>query len=118
MGEAIRLANQLGVNVIWEIVQERATLLRARLAEIPKVTVTDVGKVKSGIVSFISAAKSPEEIARHLRARRINVTTSSVASTRFDMEDRGLDKVVRASVHYLTTDEEIELLVSAVRELG
>jgi cysteine desulfurase/selenocysteine lyase len=92
--------------------------LRARLAEIPKVTVTDVGKVKSGIVSFISAAKSPEEIARHLRARRINVTTSSVASTRFDMEDRGLDKVVRASVHYLTTDEEIELLVSAVRELG
>jgi cysteine desulfurase/selenocysteine lyase len=118
MGEAIRLANQLGADAIWAIVQERAALLRSRLVEVPGVTVTDVGQVKSGIVSFISAAESPEEIARHLKARRINVTTSSVASTRFDMEDRGLDKVVRASVHYLTTDEEIELLVSAVRELG
>jgi selenocysteine lyase/cysteine desulfurase len=118
MGEAIRLANQLGADAIWAIVQERAALLRSRLVEVPGVTVTDVGQVKSGIVSFISAAESPEEIARHLKARRINVTTSSVASTRFDMEDRGLDKVVRASVHYLTSDEEIELLVSAVRELG
>jgi selenocysteine lyase/cysteine desulfurase len=30
------------------------------------------------------------------------------------MEARGLDKVVRSSVHYLTTDEEIDQLVTAL----
>jgi selenocysteine lyase/cysteine desulfurase len=33
------------------------------------------------------------------------------------MEDRGLEKVVRSSVHYLTTDEEIDLLIATLRGL-
>jgi selenocysteine lyase/cysteine desulfurase len=37
-----------------------------------------------------------------------------VTSTRYDMEARQLDDIVRASVHYLTTDEEIRILVDAV----
>jgi selenocysteine lyase/cysteine desulfurase len=46
------------------------------------------------------------------------VVTSTVFSTRYDMEARGLNEMVRASVHYLTTDEEIEKLVAVVAELG
>jgi cysteine desulfurase/selenocysteine lyase len=118
MGEAIRLANGLGLDWIWQRIEEQAALLRKYLADVPGVTVTDVGLVQSGIVSFVVAKRSPVEVAAHLGKRRINVTTSSVASTRFDMEERGLDSVVRSSVHYLTTTEEIEALVAAVRELG
>jgi selenocysteine lyase/cysteine desulfurase len=117
MGEAIRLANALGLDAIWERIQHQAALLRTRLAEIPGVAVTDVGAVQSGIVTFTMEGMAPDEIQRRLHAQRINTTTSSVASTRFDMEDRGLEKVVRSSVHYLTTDEEIDRLVTALRGL-
>ena len=30
------------------------------------------------------------------------------------MEDRGLEMVVRSSIHYLTTDEEIDRLANAI----
>ena len=117
MGEAIRLANALGGDAIWARIQQQAALLRSRLAEIPGVTVTDIGAIQSGIVTFTMEGSDPDDIQRRLLAQRINVTTSSVASTRFDMEDRGLEKVVRSSVHYLTTDDEIDHLVSALGAL-
>ncbi len=111
MGEAITLAKSLGLDAVWDRIQQQATTLRTRLAEIPGVSVTDVGEVQSGIVTFTYDGIDPDEIQKRLHAQRINVTTSSVASTRFDMEARGLEKVVRSSVHYLTTDEEIDQLV-------
>ena len=116
MGEAVDLARSIGLDRIWERVIRQATSFRERLAELPGVTVTDVGEVQSGIVTFIVEGWSPKDIQSHLAARSINVTTSSVASTRFDMEDRGLEMVVRASVHYLTTDDEIDHLIVALRE--
>jgi selenocysteine lyase/cysteine desulfurase len=38
----------------------------------------------------------------------INVSVSSVESTRLDMDERGLGEIVRASVHYYNSEEEIE----------
>ena len=78
------------------------------------MTVTDVGTVQSGIVTFTHDGIASDDIQQRLYAQRLNVTTSSVASTRFDMESRGLENVVRSSVHYLTTDEEIDQLVTAL----
>ena len=43
---------------------------------------------------------------------------SAVTSTRFDMEARGLREVVRASVHYYNSDEEIARFCAAVAALG
>jgi selenocysteine lyase/cysteine desulfurase len=118
MGEAIQLALDLGLEAIWEHVQERGARLRDRLATIPGVTVTDIGHVQSGIVTFTVDGVPADQIAAELSRQRINVTTSSRSSTRFDMEDRGLDKVVRSSVHYLTTDAEIDQLCGAVAGLS
>ena len=58
-----------------------------------------------------------EEVRRHLAGRRINVSVSRIGSTRTDFEARGLDEVVRASVHYYNTREEVDALVRAVAEL-
>jgi selenocysteine lyase/cysteine desulfurase len=118
MGQAIQLALEIGVGAIWELVQSRGNDLRERLAAVPAVTVTDIGQVRSGIVTFILDGVSADDVAKRLKRERINVSTSSQSSTRFDMEDRGLDKVVRSSVHYLTTDAEIERLVTAVATLN
>jgi cysteine desulfurase/selenocysteine lyase len=48
------------------------------------------------------------EIQRALAQSRINVTVSQQSSTRLDMEARGLTSVVRASVHYYNSEDEVE----------
>jgi len=92
--------------------------LRTALAAVPGVAVRDLGRDRCGIVSFTVEARKPVELRDALRARRINVSVTSRSSTRLDMEARGLDSMVRASVHYYNTDEEVQRFVGAVNELS
>lgn len=117
MGAAIDYASTLGLDRIWNTLHHQAEHLRARLADLPGITVHDLGAVKGGIVTFDHATISPGEISNTLKTRKINTVTSSVFSTRYDMEARGLAKLVRASVQYLTTNDEIDQLVTAVAEI-
>ncbi len=52
-----------------------------------------------------------------LRAQQINVSVSSLTSTRLDMAARGLSTVVRASVHYCNCREEIDQLCAALSDI-
>jgi cysteine desulfurase / selenocysteine lyase len=72
------------------------------------VTVRDIGVERCGIVTFTADGVGAREMQQALVKRSMNVTISTVASTRFDMETRGLNEVVRASVHYYNDDAEIE----------
>lgn len=115
MRAAVEKALDLGAEAIWEAISRQAATLRSRLSELPAVELQEVGRDKGGIVTFTHTRFDPEQVASKLAASGINVSTSSVFSTRYDMEARGIEKVVRASVHYLTTDDEIERLVDALR---
>lgn len=118
LGAAVDYARDLGVDAIWARIQRQAILLRARLAAIPGVTVRDLGVVQGGIVTFTVDGVAPMDIQSALRAQTINVSVSTVSSTRYDLEARGIPELVRASVHYVTTDEEIEQLGAAVERLA
>lgn len=118
LGAAVDYAMSLGLEAIWDRVQCQAACLRARLGEIPGVTIRDLGAVQGGIVTFTHDRLAPDVIARRLVSRKINVTSSTVMSTRFDMEARGLPALTRASVHYLTTDEEIETLTGELARMA
>jgi selenocysteine lyase/cysteine desulfurase len=48
--------------------------------------------------------------------QKMNVSISSAASTRLDMDQRGLSRVIRASVHYYNTEEEIERFYDSVSD--
>ena len=52
---------------------------------------------------------------RLLAVDHVNVSLMDAASARLDFDRRGLGEVVRASVHYYNSEEEIDLLVDAVR---
>jgi cysteine desulfurase/selenocysteine lyase len=114
MGAAIDYARDRGLDAIWERIQPIAAGLRADLSAIPGVMVTDLGAVQGGIVTFTVAGKNADDVCDAIKAANINVTSSSVFSTRYDMEARGLAKVVRASVHYLTTPAECAALLNVV----
>jgi selenocysteine lyase/cysteine desulfurase len=67
-----------------------------------------MGAERCGIVSFTVDGQDPDAISRALAGCRINTSVSRLTSTRLDMEGRGLDAVVRASVHYYNTEAEVE----------
>lgn len=114
LGAAVDLALDLGLDPIWAKIERQAKVLRRQLTGVPGVIVRDLGAIKGGIVTFDVAGIPPKKIVSALRDKRINTSASSVYSTRYDMEHRGLAELVRASVSYLTTDEEIDLLVGAL----
>ena len=111
---AIDYALGWGLHAIRDRVYGLAATLRERLAAVPGVTVRDLGAEKCGIVTFTLAGRTATEVKASLAAEAIHVGTSSQASTRLDMEARGLTELVRASVHYYTTEEEIGRLTEHV----
>jgi cysteine desulfurase/selenocysteine lyase len=117
-GVAIEYALALGLKKIERRVQDLAAQLRERLAEVEGVTVRDLGRVRCGIVTFTCNGHSPGEVMQRLRAKGIAVRTVERSSTRIDMERRGLDELVRASVHYYNTEAEIERLCEALGSIS
>jgi cysteine desulfurase/selenocysteine lyase len=115
LGVAIEYAQALGLKNIEPRVQQLGALLRERLGEVKGVTVQDLGRVRSGIVTFTCQGHAAGEVMQRLKEQGIAVRVSERSSTRIDMERRGLEELVRASVHYYNTEEEIERLCEAVR---
>jgi len=82
------------------------------------VVVHDLGAERCGIVTFTAEGLGAAEVKARLAAQRINVTVSTVNSTRFDMEARRLEPLVRASVHYYNTEDEIDRFSRAIEAMG
>jgi selenocysteine lyase/cysteine desulfurase len=108
LGVAVDYALQQGVDTTWRRIKNLAYTLRTRLSPLPGVIVHDRGVTQCGIVTFSVEGQDPAEIKRQLAEHAINVSVTERSSTRLDLEARGLTSLVRASVHYFNTEEEIE----------
>jgi cysteine desulfurase/selenocysteine lyase len=117
LGVAVDYALQWGLEAIWGRITRLAGELRRQLSTIPGITVRDQGVEQCGIVSFTVAGKDAEEVQQLLAKARINVSVSRLSSTRLDMEARGLPDLVRASVHYYNTEEEIKRFCTVLRSI-
>lgn len=116
LAEAMDHALLWGLDAIAERVQGLAASLREGLDALPGVTTRDPGLRKSGIVTFTVDGQDAMAIMKRLAAQRINVTVGRKEIARLDLEERGLDKVVRASVHYFNTEREVERFVEAIAQ--
>jgi selenocysteine lyase/cysteine desulfurase len=114
LGVAIDYALGWGLPAIAARVTALAARLRTDLAALPGVAVRDLGARRCGIVTFTVDGSPASRVMQHLAQRAINVTVSTAASTLLDMQARGLTEVVRASVHYYNTEDEIARLCEAV----
>lgn len=117
LGVAIDYALQWNMTVIWRRIKTLAYMLRTRLSPLPGVIVRDRGVNQGGIVTFTVENKDPQEIKAALSQQRINVTVTQRRGTLLDMDARGLESAVRASVHYYNSEEEIERFCKAVEGL-
>lgn len=115
LGVAIDYALGWGLKAIRDRIQPLAQRLRDRLAAIDGVEVLDEGVEKCGIVTFRKAGEDPEETKRRLKARGIHVSVSGDSGARVGYARRGIDTTVRASVHYITREEEVSSLVESTK---
>jgi selenocysteine lyase/cysteine desulfurase len=111
---AARYLLDLGVDVVEREVTRRGAYLRAALAEVPGVTVRDLGARQSGLVTFTVDGLSADEVQVALARQDIAVSITRRSSTFYDMARRGLVEMVRASPHYFVTDAQLDVAVGAV----
>lgn len=112
---AIAEALEIGVDAIAARVQMLAVLLRQALGELPHLRLHDLGDgPRSGLVSFTVDGETPVAVKARLAEMGIRVGANGVPYTPLDMQARGLDGVVRASLSWLNDEKDIERLASAL----
>ncbi len=117
LGVAIDYALGWGIEATWARIRSLAALLRERLDGLPGVAVRDIGVEQCGIVTFTVAGHDPSRLVDALLARGINVSFTTRVGTRLDMEARGLSAMLRASVHYYNSEDEIERFCTTLTAL-
>lgn len=118
LGVAVDHALGWGIDAIAERNRGLAEGLRARLREIPSVTVRDRGAQLCAITTFTIDGIDPAEVKARLRADGANVSVATLDSAQLDLSHRGLDSVVRASLHYVTTEDELDRFAELVRAIA
>lgn len=121
LGVAVEYAMAVGLDNIFNRVVALAAELRQQLAVIPDVTVRDLPgsgrESQSGIVTFTHERHSAQKIFERMRDQRINVRVAPIFGALIDAEQRRLPEMVRSSVHYYNSDEEIARFAGALRAL-
>lgn len=112
---AFDYAWELGIESIWERVQLLAAQLRDQLRAVPGVQVMDLGAVQSGIVSFYANQLEADHLKERLLANQINVSLIHRSGALLDSLHRDLPPMIRASVHYYNTGEEITQFITSLR---
>ncbi|MCH2671122.1 MAG: aminotransferase class V-fold PLP-dependent enzyme [Dehalococcoidia bacterium] len=107
--EATKFVQAVGIKNIEERNLTLADSAKAKLAEIPGVTVNSPleRSASSGLVSFAIAGQEPEPVVEQLWANH-----------RLVVRQVGNPAGVRASLHFFNTEDEVDLLVGGVRELA
>ena len=118
LGRAVDYALALGLDAIEPRVISLARSLRATLSEIPGVSVHDTGRRQCGIVTFSVTDRPAGEVVASLEALGANTHVAGLQDSRLDFEHRGLPDLVRASVHYYNTEDEIDRFGELVRAIA
>ncbi|MGW5877396.1 aminotransferase class V-fold PLP-dependent enzyme [Nocardiopsis terrae] len=115
LGVAARYARGVGMGWARERIGGLSGSLREGLAGVPGVAVRDRGRERSGIVTFTVAGREAPWVVGELRERGVRVGVSRPGEQRWS--GAGEDAVVRASVHYYNTEEELGRVVDEVGRL-
>ena len=117
LGRAVDYSMEIGLELIQKRVFELAAILRAELEETGAVRLTDEGYQKCGIVTFEHKKIKAAEMKALMREQNINVSISSGSGMKLSYLARGLDELVRASLHYYNTTDEIQKFIAIIKSV-
>jgi selenocysteine lyase/cysteine desulfurase len=114
--EAVRYALNVGVAEI----EKRNALLCAKVREglnVLGLRILDKGKHQSSIITVALPGKNPGVVMQQLRDRKVNTSISYREYAVIDYDAKGVGWGLRISPHYYNNEEEIALLMVALREI-
>ncbi|HEX6355421.1 aminotransferase class V-fold PLP-dependent enzyme [Actinophytocola sp.] len=117
LGVAIDYALSWGVENTWPRIRQLAEDLRADIASIPGVTVHDRGQERCGTVAITVRGWDAASVRAELHRAGINTWVCLANSACVDMRKRGLDSLLRVSVHYYNSAEELARLCTVLDSL-
>ncbi len=118
LGAAVDYALDWGLAEIYSRIRFLADRLREQLGLIDGVTLRDKGDEKCGIVTFSLDGVSAEEFQQLMRTKNINVGVSKRNCALIDMDEWGVDSIIRSPVHYYNSEDEIDYFTREVRQLA
>jgi selenocysteine lyase/cysteine desulfurase len=77
----------------------------------------DLGKERCSIITVRIPRWQPKDLLEALRKQNINTSISYRDFALIDFKKKGVDWALRVSPHYFNTEEEIDILLNALREL-
>lgn len=117
LGAAIDYALEIGLDAIWNRVRLLADGLRLRLVAMPGVQVHDLGAVRCGIISITVNGISADTLRLRMIEQGINTNVSRAPSTMLDMTARGIQELLRVSLHYYNSEAELETFCVALEAI-
>ncbi|MCD0455945.1 aminotransferase class V-fold PLP-dependent enzyme [Chryseobacterium sp. LC2016-27] len=115
MMEAVKYANNVGLNTIENYNRKLAETLRINLKN-SGFKVLDIGNNLSSIVTFCGPDNDLENIQKILRENNVFFSASYKHSALIDFTDKKVDGAVRLSPHYFNIIEEVEKISEVLRK--
>lgn len=114
--EAARYALNVGVAEIEKRNAVLCKLVKDGLSELG-LRVLDKGRKQGSIITVNLPGKKPADVLEKLRAKNINTSISHRAYAVIDYDAKGVTWGLRISPHYYNSEEEVALLLRAIREI-
>jgi selenocysteine lyase/cysteine desulfurase len=118
LGVAVDYALSWGIDNTWRRIRALAEGLRGDLALIPGVTVEDRGQQRCGTIALTVHGRPAALVRAELRRAGINTWVCLSNAACVDMQSRGLDSLLRVSVHYYNSAEELGRLCDVLDSLS
>lgn len=117
LGASVAYALSLPEEATWSRIHGLSARLRSRLEALRGVKTHDTGSLQGGIVTFTVKDLTARSVKERLFQQGAIVSVSSPDGQLLDFERRKLPPLVRASVHYFNTEDEVDRLVALVADL-
>lgn len=117
LGVAIDEAITRGMTATENHLVAAGATLRARLGEISGVRLQDPPASPSAIVTFTVDGLASAEVNRRLADRRVRTVSVPASHAQWDLGSRGVDAVVRASLHVYNDQTDLDAIVAGVADI-